>query len=139
MTVGSEYQIRKRSFCSSRWESNDPLMERRKAAYRAKRSRFSNCKNERGAHSARPKRTSYNIEYNGPKTGSPVREALSKALQHRPLASGISTYRPKAWEYDNRGGWKDHRRGRTQADKRDHRRPQSLTLCPKARSSCLHP
>src|SRR5438132_414577 len=102
MTEGSEYQIGKRSFWSSRWERNDPLTERRKAAYRAKRSRFSHCKNERGAHSARPKRTSYNIEQNGPKTRSPVRQALSKAVQCRTLASGVSTNRAKAWEYDGR-------------------------------------
>src|SRR5947209_15954008 len=111
MAVAPENQTRSRSVRSSRW-SHDPLTECRKAACRAKGRRVSHCKKE-GAHSATTNNPACNTEQDGPETRSAVRQAVSKALQCRLVASGLPTDRPHPRKYDGRSGWKDHRQSGT--------------------------
>src|SRR6266849_8070995 len=97
-----ENQTRRRSVRSSRQGSNDLLTECGKAAYRAKGRRVFSCKYERGAHSARSERTSYNTEQDGPQARSHIRQVVSKALQCRAVASRLPTYRTQTGQYDRR-------------------------------------
>src|SRR5713226_9589738 len=98
-----ENQTRRRSVRSSRQGSNDLSTECGKAAYRAKGRRVFRCKHERGAHSARSKRTSYNTEQDGPQARGQIRQIVSKTLQCRTLAPGVPTYRTQTGQYDRRG------------------------------------
>src|SRR5438552_3601850 len=92
-----------------------PSKERGKAACRAKERRFSNCKKERGAHSATTEYPPCNAKQDGPETRGIVRETFSKTVQYGPVAVGVSTDRTQTWEHDRRNRRANHRRGRSTA------------------------
>src|SRR6266567_7936943 len=105
MAVAPENQTRSRSVRSSRWSHDHPGSAGKLHAGR-RDAGFPIARKNGGAPSATTNDPACNTEQDGPETRSAVRQAVSKALQCRLVASGLPTDRPHPRKYDGRSGWK---------------------------------
>jgi len=83
-----ENQTRSRSFHSSRWSHDHPGSAGKLHTGR-REAGLPMTGEDGGAHSAKPKEISCHTWQNGPETNSPIRQALSQALQLGVVDDGI--------------------------------------------------